>query len=182
VNLNAACRQVVSNKGSSGIDRMTTTELLPWLMSHKESLLTSRYSGTYRPNPVRRVEIPKDNGKMRPLGIPTVVDRMVQQAISQVLTRIYDATFSRSSFGYRPGRNAHQALQRSQEIINSGYCYAVDIDLEKFFDTLNQSKLIEILSRRIKDVRVISLIHIYLRAVVMVGVLHEMSAPNRLLN
>jgi group II intron reverse transcriptase/maturase len=109
------------------------------------------------------------------LGIPTVVDRFVQQAISQVLTRIYDSGFSSSSFGFRPGRGCHQALESAQDIINSGYHYAVDIDLEKFFDTVNQSKLIEVLSRKIKDGRVISLIHKYLRAGIMVGCKHEES-------
>ena len=174
-NLNFAYKQVVSNKGSSGIDRMPTTELLSWLLANKDELLTSLYAGTYRPNPVRRVEIPKDNGKMRPLGIPTVIDRFIQQAISQVLTRIYDPVFSPSSYGFRPGCNAHQALEKALSIINNGYCYAVDIDLEKFFDTVNQSKLIEMLSRRIKDGRVISLIHKYLRAGVMVGTHVEVS-------
>jgi group II intron reverse transcriptase/maturase len=174
-NLNRAYRQVVSNKGSSGIDGMSVDELLSWLHSHKDELLVSLYCGTYRPHPVRRVEIPKDNGKTRPLGIPTVVDRFIQQSISQVLTAIYDRSFSPSSFGFRPGRNAHGALQRAQSIINDGYRYAVDIDLEKFFDTVNQSRLIEILSRRIKDGRVISLIHKYLRSGVMVGCRHEIS-------
>ena len=167
-NLNRAYKQVVSNKGSSGIDKMPTTALLPWLLVHKEELLSSLYEGTYRPNPVRRVEIPKDNGKTRPLGIPTVIDRFIQQAILQVLTKIYDPVFSPSSYGFRPGRNAHQALEKALSCINDGYCYAVDIDLEKFFDTVNQSRLIEMLSRRIKDGRVISLIHKYLRAGVLV--------------
>jgi group II intron reverse transcriptase/maturase len=174
-NLNRAYRQVASNRGSSGIDGMTTKELLSWLREHKEELLTSLYQGTYRPNPVRRVEIPKDSGKTRPLGIPTVVDRFIQQALSQVLTLIYDRSFSRFSFGFRPGRNAHQALQQAQSIINEGYGYAVDIDLEKFFDTVNQSRLIEILSRKIKDGRVLSLIHKYLRSGVMIGSRHEVS-------
>ena len=172
-NLNAAYKQVVGNKGSSGIDKMSTAELLPYLRQHKDYLITSLYNGTYRPNPVRRVEIPKDNGKTRHLGIPTVVDRFIQQAISQVLTRIYDSGFSSSSFGFRPGRGCHQALQQAQRIINEGYHYAVDIDLEKFFDTVNQSKLVEVLSRKIKDGRVISLIHKYLRAGVMTGNTHE---------
>ena len=174
-NLNRAYRQVVSNKGSSGIDGMTTDELLFWLRVNKDELVSSLYSGTYLPNPVRRVEIPKDNGKTRPLGIPTVVDRFIQQAISQVLTLIYDRTFSRFSYGFRPGRNAHQALQQAQAIINDGYRYAVDIDLEKFFDTVHQSRLIEILSHKIKDGRVISLIHRFLRSGVMIGMCHEVS-------
>ena len=174
-NLNEAYRQVVSNKGSGGIDGMDTSDLLSWLSIHKDTLMTSLYKGTYRPNPVRRVEIPKDNGKSRQLGIPTVVDRFIQQAISQILIIIYDPTFSPSSYGFRPRRNAHQALSHAQTIIDSGYFFAVDIDLERFFDTVNQSRLIEILSRSIKDGRVISLIHKYLRAGVVVGSKYEIS-------
>ena len=174
-NLNRAYKQVVGNKGSSGIDGMKTGDLLHWLRTHQEDLLNSLYEGTYRPNPVRRVEIPKDNGKTRQLGIPTVVDRFIQQAISQILTIIYDPAFSPCSFGFRPRRSAHQALFQAQSIIDSGYHYAVDIDLEKFFDTVNQSRLIELLSRRIKDCRVISLIHQYLRAGVHVGTNYELS-------
>jgi group II intron reverse transcriptase/maturase len=174
-NLNRAFKQVVSNKGSSGLDGMETTELRTWLRANKEELLASLYAGTYRPNPVRRVEIPKDNGKRRLLGIPTVIDRLIQQAISQVLTNIYDRTFSSFSYGFRPGRNAHHALKRAQSIISNGYKYAVDIDLEKFFDTVNQSRLIEILSRKIKDGRVISLIHKYLKAGVSIHGQYEES-------
>jgi group II intron reverse transcriptase/maturase len=171
-NLNFAYKQVVGNKGSGGIDKMSTDDLLPYLLEHKETIISSLYAGTYRPNPVLRVEIPKDNSKTRQLGIPTVVDRLIQQSIAQVLTRIYDADFSPSSYGFRPGRNCPQALERAQDIINDGYHYAVDIDLEKFFDTVNHSKLIEVLSR---DGRVVSLIHKYLRAGIMIGVRHEES-------
>jgi group II intron reverse transcriptase/maturase len=174
-NLNSAYKQVVGNKGSSGIDKMGTDDLLPYLLEQKDAIISSLYAGTYRPHPVRRVEIPKDNGKTRQLGIPTVIDRFIQQAIAQVLTGIYDADFSPSSYGFRPGRNCHQALERAQNIINAGYHYAVDIDLEKFFDTVNQSKLIEVLSRKVKDGRVISLIHKYFRSGVMIGVRHEES-------
>ena len=168
-NLNRAYRQVKANKGSGGIDRMDVEHLLPYLRSHKVEIVESLLDGKYRPNPVRRVEIPKDGGKMRQLGIPTVVDRVIQQAIAQVLSLVYEPKFSDGSYGFRPGRDAHQALQRAQEIIDTGYKYCIDLDLEKFFDTVNQSKLVQLLSDTIKDGRVVSLIHKYLRAGVMIG-------------
>jgi group II intron reverse transcriptase/maturase len=167
-NLNQAYKRVKSNKGRGGVDKMEVESLLDYLVHHKEELIQSILEGTYRPNPVRRVEIPKENGKMRMLGIPTVVDRVVQQAITQVLSPIYEKQFSANSYGFRPKRSAHQALNKCKDHITDGYKYAVDMDLEKFFDTVNQSKLIEILSRTIKDGRVISLIHKYLHAGVVV--------------
>jgi RNA-directed DNA polymerase len=167
-NLNQAYKRVKSNKGSGGVDKMEVESLLDYLVYHKEELIQSILDGTYRPNPVRRVEIPKENGKMRMLGIPTVVDRVVQQAITQVLSPIYEKQFSPNSYGFRPKRSAHEALNKCKDHITDGYKYAVDMDLEKFFDTVNQSKLIEILSRTIKDGRVISLIHKYLHAGVVV--------------
>ena len=168
-NLNRAYRQVKANKGSGGIDKMDVEHLLPYLRSHKMEIVESLLDGKYRPNPVRRVEIPKDGGKTRQLGIPTVVDRVIQQAIAQVLGLVYEPKFSDGSYGFRPGKSAHQALQRAQEIINGGYKYCIDLDLEKFFDTVNQSKLVQLLSDTIKDGRVVSLIHKYLRAGVMIG-------------
>lgn len=168
-NMNRAYRQVLSNGGSGGVDKMETEDLLPYLRSHKAELINSLLDGSYRPNPVRRVEIPKDGGKKRQLGIPTVVDRLIQQSISQVLSPLYERQFSDNSFGFRPKRSAHQALRRAQSHINSGHRYCVDLDLEKFFDTVNHSKLIEVLSRTVKDGRVISLIHKYLLSGVMVG-------------
>ena len=157
------------NKGAAGIDRMDCDRLLGYLLEHKDALTESIRQRTYRPNPVRRVEIPKEGGKKRLLGIPTVVDRMIQQAIAQVLAPIYERQFSEGSFGFRPNRGAKQALVRVTEIVGDGYRYAVGIDLERFFDTVNHAKLIEILQRTIKDDAVISLIHRYLNAGVMVG-------------
>src|SRR5574344_537665 len=172
-NLNEAYKQVRRNGGAGGIDRMDVEALLPYLQAHRDELIASIMGGSYRPNPVRRVEIPKDNGKKRPLGIPTVVDRVIQQAISQVLIPIYDRKFSDCSCGFRPHRGAHDALRKVQEYVSESYKYVVDLDLEKFFDTVNHSKLIEVLSRTIKDGRVISLIHKYLNAGVMVGDRYE---------
>ena len=163
-NLNRAYKAVMRNKGCGGIDKMSCEQLLPWLFTNKDELIRSLMDGSYRPNPVKRVEIPKDNGKKRLLGIPTVVDRMVQQAINQVLTIIYEPQFSKRSFGFRPRRGCLNALQEVQKIVNEGYKYVVDLDLERFFDTVSHSKLIEILSRTIKDGRVVSLIHKYLRS------------------
>lgn len=167
-NMNQAYKKVKGNKGSGGIDKMEVASLRDYLVMYKEELIRSIKEGTYRPNPVRRVEIPKENGKMRMLGIPTVVDRVVQQAIAQVLSPVYERQFSTSSYGFRPKRNAHQALNQCKDYVTEGYKHAVDIDLEKFFDTVNQSKLIEVLSRTVKDGRVISLIHKYLHAGVVV--------------
>jgi group II intron reverse transcriptase/maturase len=166
-NLNAAFKQVRRNKGSGGVDRMDVGSLKDHLVRHKEELLTSIERGKYRPNPVRRVEIPKENGKRRQLGIPTVVDRVIQQSIAQQLIPIYEPVFSPWSFGFRPKRGAHQALRKCREYITEGYVYTVDIDLERFFDTVSHSKLIEVLSRKVKDGRVISLIHKYLNTGVM---------------
>ena len=163
-NLNKAYLQVKSNKGSGGVDGMGVEELLDYLLQHKAELLTSIAIGKYKPNPVRRVEIPKEGGKKRQLGIPTVVDRVIQQAIAQILSPIYEPLFSNSSYGFRPKRSAHDALKQCQEYISNGYKYTVDMDLEKYFDTVCHSKLIEVLSRTIKDGRVISLIHRYMNA------------------
>jgi len=163
-NLNTAYKQVKSNKGSGGVDGMGVDEIVDYLIHHKETLLTSIANGKYKPNPVRRVEIPKEGGKKRQLGIPTVVDRVIQQAIAQILSPIYEPLFSNSSYGFRPKRGAHDGLKQCQEYISNGYKYTVDMDLEKYFDTVSHSKLIEVLSRTIKDGRVISLIHRYMNA------------------
>jgi RNA-directed DNA polymerase len=172
-NLNRAYKQVKRNKGAGGIDGMQVDELLPYLREHKNELVQSLRDGKYRPQPVRRVEIPKENGRTRKLGIPTVVDRLIQQAICQGLSPIFEKQFSNNSFGFRPKRSAHDALKRCQTNITDGYKWVVDMDLEKYFDTVNQSKLIQILSETIKDGRVISLIHKFLRAGVMVGGMFE---------
>lgn len=164
-NLNHAFKKVKSNKGAGGIDEMRVDELLPYLKENNQNLIQSIRDGKYHPRPVRRVEIPKEEkGKVRKLGIPTVVDRVVQQAIAQVLSPIFEEQFSDNSFGFRPKRSAHDAIRRCQQFVDDGYKYVVDMDLEKYFDTVNQSKLIEVLSRTIKDGRVISLIHKYLNA------------------
>lgn len=172
-NLNRAYKQVKRNKGAGGIDGMQVDELLPYLREHKNELVQSLRDGKYRPQPVRRVEIPKENGKTRKLGIPTVADRLIQQAICQVLSPIFEKQFSDNSFGFRPKRSAHDALKRCQTNITEGHRWVVDMDLEKYFDTVNQSRLIQILSETIKDGRVISLIHKFLRAGVMVGGMFE---------
>lgn len=164
-NLNNAYKQVKKNKGKGGIDGMQVDELLPFLRENQETLIQEIREGRYKPNPVRRVEIPKEaKGEFRKLGVPTVVDRVIQQAIVQELSPIYEEQFSENSYGFRPKRGAHDALRQCQKNVNDGYVYVVDMDLEKFFDTVCQSKLIEILSRTIKDGRVISLIHKYLNA------------------
>jgi len=164
-NLNKAYQRVKSNKGAGGVDGMSVDELLTFLKENREQLIQQLKDGKYKPNPVRRVEIPKETkGEIRKLGVPTVVDRVFQQAITQVLSPIYEEQFSDNSYGFRPKRGAHDALKQCQQNVNDGYVYVVDMDLEKFFDTVCQSKLIEILSRIIKDGRVISLIHKYLNA------------------
>ena len=164
-NLNKAYKKVKSNKGAGGVDGMSVDELLGFLKDNQKRLIQQIKEGKYKPNPVRRVEIPKETkGEFRKLGVPTVVDRVFQQAIIQVLSPIYEEQFSENSFGFRPNRGAHDALKQCQTNVNDGYVYVVDMDLEKFFDTVCQSKLIEVLSRTIKDGRVISLIHKYLNA------------------
>lgn len=169
-NVRVALKRVISNKGSHGIDGMKVDELRAYLNENWITLKQSVMDGKFRPNPARRVEILKEDGiKKRKLGIPTTVDRVIQQAIAQILSPMYEVQFSDSSYGFRPNRSAHQAIRKCQQYIQEGYNYAVDMDLEKYFDTIDHSKLIEILSRTIKDGRVISLIHKYLRAGVVIG-------------
>ena len=162
-----AFRKVASNKGSGGIDGMEYEELMPYYHRYWKEIRESLLDGSYKPSPVRRVEIPKDNGKTRKLGIPTLVDRGVQQAIATVLSWIYEPIFSDSSFGFRPDRSAHDALRRCLEHANEGYGWVVDMDLEKYFDTVPQNKLLEMISQTIKDGRVISLLYRFMKAGVM---------------
>lgn len=166
-NLNKAFRQVVSNKGTAGIDDMTVDELESWIRSHPHELTNRIQSGKYRQHPVMRVYIPKDNGEKRPLGIPRVIDRLVQQAVAQELSREFEPIFSDNSYGFRPNRSAHDAIRKVIANANDGYEYVIDLDLAKFFDTVNHSKLLQVLSETIKDGRVISLIHKFLRAKIM---------------
>ena len=176
-NLNKAYKKVKSNKGAGGVDGMSVDELLGFLRDNQKQLIQQIKDGKYKPNPVRRVEIPKETkGEFRKLGVPTVVDRVFQQAITQVLSPIYEKQFSENSSGFRPNRGAHDALKQCQTNVNDGYVYVVDMDLEKFFDTVSQSKLIEVLSRTIKDGRVISLIHKYLNAGVISRGMFEKTA------
>ena len=176
-NLNKAYKKVKSNKGAGEVDGMSVDELLGFLRDNQKQLIQQIKDGKYKPNPVRRVEIPKETkGEFRKLGVPTVVDRVFQQAITQVLSPIYEKQFSENSFGFQPNRGAHDALKQCQTNVNDGYVYVVDMDLEKFFDTVSQSKLIEVLSRTIKDGRVISLIHKHLNAGVISRGMFEKTA------
>ena len=168
-NMNAAYKQVKRNKGSHGIDGMTVDELLAYLKEHGEELKETILTGKYKPQPVRRVEIPKPEGGVRLIGIPTVVDRVIQQATAQVLTPIYERKFSNSSYGFRPGRSAHDAINQSRNYINEGYTWTVDIDLAKYFDTVNHDKLMRLISHDVKDGRVISLIRKFLVSGVMIN-------------
>ena len=166
-NLNKAYKRVKANKGASGVDGMTVNEALPWLKEHRDELLESIRNGKYKPSPVRRVEIPKDNGSVRKLGIPTVIDRIIQQAIAQVLIPIYEPKFSDESYGYRPHRSAKDAILKVKEWADEGYKYAVCLDLSKYFDTLNHELLMNMLRQDIKDKRLIDLIKKYLKSGVM---------------
>ncbi len=173
-NLNLAYKQVYKNKGASGVDGVTVDELFSYIKEHKEEILWKIRNRKYKPFPVRRVYIPKENVKLRKLGIPSVIDRVIQQAIVQVLTPIYEEQFSNSSFGFRPNRCCEQAVIKALECFNDGYDWMVDIDLQSFFDEVNQDKLMAIIHRTIKDDDVISLIRKFLQSGVMEkGVVQE---------
>ena len=168
-NLRSAWKRVKANKGAPGIDGIAIEDFPAYLRAHWEDTRRQLETGRYRPQAVRRVEIPKDDGGKRLLGIPTVMDRVIQQAIAQVLTPIFEPGFSASSFGFRPGRNAHQAIKQVQAHVKAGHAVAVDIDLAKFFDTVNHDVLMNIIGRTIRDKALLALIGRYLRAGVLVG-------------
>ncbi|MCM3763077.1 group II intron reverse transcriptase/maturase [Alkalihalobacillus oceani] len=166
-NLKNALERVERNKGSHGVDGMSVKDLRPHLKEHWATLRAEIEQGTYFPQPVRRVEIPKPNGGVRKLGIPTVIDRFLQQAIAQVLNESYDSSFSPHSYGFRPNKRGHDAVRKARTFIQQGYRWVVDIDLEKFFDKVNHDRLMRTLSQRITDSRVLQLIRRYLQAGVM---------------
>ena len=166
-NLNRAYKKVTANKGSSGVDGVTTEELGDYIRENKDAIVTSIRDRTYMPKPVRRVYIPKDNGKQRPLGIPTALDRTIQQAIAQPITDIYEEIFSEYSYGFRPGRSCHDAIRQALCYLNDGYEWVVDIDIEQFFDKVNHDKLIQILREQVNDSTTLNLIRKYLKAGVM---------------
>ena len=168
-NMFRAYDRVMSNKGSSGIDGMSVGDLKGYLIAHWVQIKDQLLSDSYRPQAVRRVEIPKPSGGVRLLGIPTVLDRLIQQALSQVLTPIFDPTFSESSYGFRPGRSAHQAVQQARHHVASGKRWVIDLDLAKFFDEVNHDILMSRIARRVKDTRLLRLIRRYLQAGVMLG-------------
>ena len=166
-NIDKAISQVKKNKGAPGIDGMTVYELEAYMEKHRDEIKEQIRNGMYKPQPVRRTYIPKPNGKMRPLGIPTVVDRVVQQAVAQVLTIGYERYFSEFSYGFRPNRDCHMAMAKATEYLNEGYEWVVDLDIEKFFDTVNHDKLISILREHIKDAKTLHLIRSFLKAGMM---------------
>jgi RNA-directed DNA polymerase len=168
-NCKQALKRVKANKGSAGVDGMTVQQLPEYLKQHWPAIREQLLSGTYKPQPVRRVEIPKPDGGVRKLGIPTVLDRFIQQAVMQVLQGRWDRTFSDHSYGFRPGRSAHQAVEQAQQYIAEGYRWCVDLDLEKFFDRVSHDKLMARIETRISDRRLLKLIRAFLKAGVMEG-------------
>ncbi len=174
-NIDEAIKKVKQNKGVPGIDKMTVKELDSYFGKHREEITEEIRNGTYRPTPVKRTYIPKTNGSLRPLGIPTVVDRVVQQAIAQVLMKGYEPRFSESSFGYRPNSDCHLAMAQVIDTLNEGYTWIVDLDIAKFFDTVNHDKLISILRENINEKAVLHLIRSFLKAGIMENGLYSES-------
>ena len=166
-NLNRAYKKVKANKGASGVDKLSTEELGRYIRENREFILDSLRNRKYVPKPVRRVYIPKSNGKKRPLGIPTALDRTIQQAIAQPISDIYEEVFSGYSYGFRPNRSCHDAIKQALDYLNSGYEWVIDIDIEQFFDKVNHDKLIQILREQVNDSNVLNLIRKYLKAGVM---------------
>lgn len=166
-NINKAIKSVKKNKGAYGIDKMSVEELDGYFATHREEIKSQIRDGKYKPTPVKRVYIPKSNGKKRPLGIPTVVDRVVQQATAQVLSLGYDKYFSEHSYGFRPDRSCQQAIEEALVYLNEGYEWVIDLDIEKYFDTVNHDKLISILRERINDAKTLRLVRQFLQAGVM---------------
>lgn len=167
-NLQAAIKRVEANKGAAGVDGVTTRQLREYVQKHWPEIKLKLQEGTYKPSPVRKVEIPKPEGGLRVLGIPTVIDRFIQQAILQVLTPLFDPGFSPHSYGFRPGKRGHDAVQQARKYIEEGYCIVVDIDLEKFFDRINHDILMSRVARKVKDKKVLKLIRSYLNSGIMV--------------
>ncbi len=168
-NMLIAYKRVVGNKGAPGVDKMTTDELKAHLQVHWPRIKDELLTGTYKPQTVRQVEIPKPDGGIRKLGIPTVIDRLIQQALHQILSPIFEKDFSESSYGFRPGRSAQQAVLKAREYIAEGKQWVVDLDLEKFFDRVNHDMLMARVARKIKDKKILLIIRRYLQAGVMVG-------------
>jgi len=168
-NLQAALERVQKNRGAAGVDGMTVDELPTHLRAHWPSIRAKLDEGKYRPSPVRKKEIPKPGGGMRMLGIPTVLDRFIQQAIQQVLSTLFEPTFSEHSYGFRPGRNAHDAVKAARGYIQDGYTWVVDIDIERFFDTVNHDRLMARMKQIVEDKKVLRLVNEYLKAGVLVN-------------
>ena len=168
-NLNQAYLQVTRNKGASGVDDMTCEKVKDYLKVHGNELISQIKSREYKPLPVRRVEIPKPNGGVRKLGIPTIIDRIIQQALVQKLTPIFEPTFSEYSYGFRPNRRCQNAIDRALELLNQGYERIIDLDLEKFFDNVPQDKLIRLVDNMVNDSDITALIHKYLKAGVLIN-------------